>query len=470
MTQRTIPLTQPTPTHRSGRRISVLEAITAVAMVAALLAVGARATGRLPDERTAAIPDQPTRLLQMDRTWDGTQMRWQGFLRTLDPATGAETGEPLPLRLPGDGSIRPVFSADGRTVAYTDTQPPLTPPGVKQPASIVTVADSVTGAIRWTLPFDLSTFVMRLNSDGSRLMLYRLSTGQHSPFTLLTVDVASGATLSTIMLPFGSDAWPTIAPDLRTAYVLDTHNTGTWPNVTSGDVTLYLIDTTTGAQRTVPLPMVHAGVFPTDRTVHGQPVIRSFSPGIVASPDSKWLYIVHPGANAITVINLKEGRVERTESIHPTLSAARQLFGWLMPQRVAAKEAPESTDTQATVSPDGRTLAITGTMVHPQDDGSYDVTDEGIQFVDLRTFTETAHLLQRQYQGYARSLNVQWSADGRLLYIGNVISSTTPDDSTDAYQLRIMDVRSHAITATQTYVAEIPTTVYLLATWFALPQ
>lgn len=469
MAQRTIPLTQPTPTHRSGRRISVLEAITAVAMVAALLAVGARATGRLPDERTAATSDRPTRLLQMNRTWDGAQMRWQGFLRVLDSATGAE-GETLPLYLPGDGSIRPVFSADGRTVAYTDTQPPLTPPGVKQPASIVTVADSVTGAVRRTLPFDLSTFAMRLNSDGSRLMLYRLSTGQHSPFTLLTVDVASGATLSTITLQSANGAWPTITPDLRTAYVLDTHDTGTWPNATSGDVTLHLIDTTTGAEREVPLPMVHAGVFPTDRTVHGQPVIRSFSPGIVASPDRTQLYIVHPGANAITVVNLKEGRVERTESIHPTISAARQLFGWLMPQRVAAKEAPESTDAQAIVSPDGHTLAITGTMVHPRDDGSYDVTDEGIQFVDLRTFTETAHLLQQQYQGYARSPDVQWSADSRFLYIGNVTSSTTSDSSKNAYQLRIMDARSHAITATQTYVADIPTTVYLLSTWFALPQ
>jgi hypothetical protein len=442
----------------------LLEAITAVAILAALLALGARVTGRLPDERAAALADRPTRLFQMDRTWDGTRMRWQGFLRVLDPATGAATGETLPLPLPGDGGISPVFSADGRTVAHTDTQPPLSPLGVMQPASIVTVADSATGAVRWTLPFAVATFTMGLSGDGSRLMLYRLSAGQRSPFTLLTVDVASGATLSTVTLP-SSVAWPTITPDLRTAYMLDTHNTGTWPNVTSGAVTMRLFDTATGAEREVPLPMVHAGVFPTDRTINGEPVIRSFSPGIAASPDSRRLYIVHPGANAIAVVNLKEGRVERTESIHPTISAAQQLFGWLMPERVAAKEAPESTDAQAAIAPDGQTLAITGTMVHPRDDGSYDVSDQGIQFVDVRTFTETGHVLQQQYQGYVRRLTVQWSADGRLLYIGNI-----SNDSADAYQLRVMDARTHAVIATQTYVADVPTTTYLLATWFALPQ
>jgi hypothetical protein len=252
--------------------------------------------------------------------------------------------------------------------------------------------------------------------------------------------------------------------------MLDTHNTGSWPNVTSGAVTMDLFDTTTGAEREVPLSMIHAGIFPTDRTINGEPVIRSFSPGIVASPDSTRLFIVHPDADAITVINLEAGRVERTERIHLFVSAARQLFGWLMPRRVAAKEAPESTDAQATISPDGYTLAITGTMIYPRDDDSDDVTNQGVRFVDLRTFTETGHLLQQQYQGYARRLTVQWSADGRLLYIGNVTGSTMPDGSKDTYQLRVMDTRSHAITATRTYVADAQTTVYLLATWFALPR
>jgi hypothetical protein len=467
MAERTIPLIQPAPAYRPRRRVSSLEILTALAIVAALLAVGARVTGRLPNERAAAMPDRPTRLLQMGRTWDGTQVRWQGFLRVLDPATGAETGETVPLHLP-DGNGAPVFSADGRTVAYTDTQPPLTPPGVKQPASIVTVADSTTGAVRWALPFDVPTFTMRLNGDGSRLMLYRLGAGQRPPFTLLTVDATSGATLSTVTLPSSSGNWPILTPDLSTAYVLDTHDSGTWPNVTSGDATLDVIDTTTGARQIVLLPFVRAGVSQEDRTIHGEPVIRSFSPALVPSPDSARLYIVYADTDAITVINRREARVERNESIHPTTSAAARLVGWLMPGRVAAKEAPESMSKEATVSPDGRTLAITGTEVHPRDDGSSDVTDRGVQFVDLATFTETAHLPHPQYQGYARPQTIQWSANGRVLYIGSV-GASPPGGSADAYQLQVIDARTHRVTATRTYAADTDTPVYLRAAWFALP-
>ncbi|GEM_PF-5472359 len=464
MTQRTISLTRPTPTHRSGSRISVLEAITAITIVAALLAVGARAAGRLPNERPAATSERPTRLIQMDGVWvdTATNPKRERFFWVLDPRTGAETGETLPFRLPENAYPR-AFSADGRTLAYVDYHPSLTPPAIS-------VVDIVTGAVRRTLTYDQPTSVMRLNADGSRLILYRLSAGQRPPFTLLTVDVASGATLSTVTLQSTGDEWPTLTPDLRTAYLLNTHNTGSWPNITSGDVTLDLFDTTTGARRIIPLPFVHAGVFPEDRTIRGEPVIRSFSPGIVASPDSTRLYIVHARMDAITVVNLKEGRVERTESIHPHVSAAQRLFGWLAPERVAAKEASESTDAQATIAPDGRTLAVTGTMVHPRDDDSDDVTDQGVLFVDLRTFTETGHVLQQQYQGYTRRLTVQWGADGRLLYIGNITSATTPDGSKDAYQLRVMDARSHAITATQTYMADSDAPRYLRETWFALPQ
>ncbi|MGI8856295.1 MAG: hypothetical protein ACR2JW_11135, partial [Thermomicrobiales bacterium] len=247
MAERTIPLTQPTPTHRPSRRVSFLELVTALAIIAALLAVSARVTGRLPNERMAATADRSTRLIQMDGLWvdAATNPKRERFFRLLDPQTGAETGEALPYRMP-ENADEITFSGDGRTLAYIDNLPSLAPP-------VISVADVATGALRRTLAFDQPTFVMGLNGDGTRLMLYHLSTGQHPPFTLLIVDVASGATLSTVMLPFSSDAWPTIMPDLRTAYVLDTHNTGTWPNITSGDVTLYLIDTTTGAQRTVPL-------------------------------------------------------------------------------------------------------------------------------------------------------------------------------------------------------------------------
>ncbi|MGI8857420.1 MAG: hypothetical protein ACR2JW_16920, partial [Thermomicrobiales bacterium] len=116
-----------------------------------------------------------------------------------------------------------------------------------------------------------------------------------------------------------------------------------------------------------------------------------------------------------------------------------------------------------------RTLAITGTEVHPRDDGSYDVTDRGVQFVDLATFTETAHLLQQQYQGYARPLTMQWSANGQFLYIGSV-GASPPGGSPDAYHLLVMDARTHRVTATQTYAADTDTPVFLRETWFALPK
>ncbi len=459
MAQRTIPLTQPVVTRGSGHGIHVLEAITAIAILAAFIAVGARATGGLPNERTIATSDQPTRLIQMDGVWvdAATNPKREQFFRVLDPRTGGETGETLPFHLPEDAYPR-AFSADGRTLAYTANPSSLA-------ASIVSVVDVASGSVRRTLTYDQPTSVMRLNADGSRLVLYRLSAGMRPPFTLLTVDVASGAMTSTVRLSSASDEWPILTPDLRTAYVLDTYNTGAWPGVTSGVVTLDVFDTTTGTRQIVPLPFVRAGVFPEDRTVHDQPVIRSFSPALVPSPDSRRLYIVHADEDAVTVVNLKEGRVERTESIHPNVSAAQRLFGWLAPEQVAAKEAAENMSKEATVSPDGHTLAITSIQTHPRDDGTYDNTDTGVQFVDIATFTETAHALQQQYQGYARRLTVQWSADGRLLYIGNI-----SNDTADAYQLRVMDVRTHAVTAAQTYLADSDFRRYLRSTWLALSQ
>jgi hypothetical protein len=463
MAERAIPLTQPTRAGRPNRRVSFLEALTALAIVAALLTVGARVTSRLPDERAAAIADRPTRLIQMNGVWvdTATNPKREQFFRLLDPQTGAETGETLPFRLPEYAYPR-AFSADGRTLAYEDDRPSLTPP-------VISIVNIVTGAVRCTLTYNQPTSVMSLNADGSRVMLYRFSTPSHPPFILLTVDVASGATLNTVTLPSSSDNWPIVTPDLRTAYVLDTHDSGTWPNVTSGDVTLDVIDTATGARQIVLLPFIHAGVSPEGRTVNGQPVIRSFSPALVVSPDSARLYLVYPDTDAIAVINRREARVERNESIRPAPSAAARLVGWLAPTRVAAKEAPESANKQAAISPDGRTLAITGTEVHPRDDGSYDVTDRGVQFVDLATFTETAHLLQQQYQGYARPLTMQWSANGQALYIGSV-GASPPGGGPDTYQLRVMDTRTHRITATQTYPTDPDTHRYLPETWFALPE
>ena len=203
--------------------------------------------------------------------------------------------------------------------------------------------------------------------------------------------------------------------------------------------------------------------------IRDEPVIRSFAPALVPSPDSARLYIVHADADAITVINRKEARVERNESIHPATSAAHALFGWLAPEQVAAKEEPESMSKWAAVAPDGRTLAITGVQTHPRDDGMFDNTNWGVQFVDLTTFTETAHLLQGQDQGYLRSFDVQWSADSTLVYLGN-ITNPVSGAGDDPYQLRVIETRTYAIVATQTYLADTDTPGFLRETWFALAK
>ncbi|MDQ6604796.1 MAG: hypothetical protein M3Z19_18905, partial [Chloroflexota bacterium] len=65
----------------------------------------------------------------------------------------------------------------------------------------------------------------------------------------------------------------------------------------------------------------------------------------------------------------------------------------------------------------------------------------------------------------ARRLTVQWSADSRLLYIGNI-----SNDTADAYQLRVMNARTHVVTAAQTYLADSDFRHYLRSTWFALSQ
>ena len=124
MAQRTTSLRQPSAIRGAGRGMHLLEMITAVAILAALLAVGARVTGRLPSERAAPLTGRPTRLLQMGGIWVNTAINPQRerIFRVLDPATGAETGETLPFHLPENGPP-PTFSGDGHILAYTDTSP-----------------------------------------------------------------------------------------------------------------------------------------------------------------------------------------------------------------------------------------------------------------------------------------------------------------------------------------------------------
>jgi DNA-binding beta-propeller fold protein YncE len=461
MAERAIPLTQPTRTDRPNRRVSFPEAITALAIVAALLTVGARVTGRLPNERAAAIADQPTRLIQMGGVWaqPATNPQRDRIFHILDPATGTETGETLPFHLPENAEPL-AFSGDGRTLAYT----------VNPPSHVIFVVDVAIGTVRRTLTFDQPTFVMQLNRDGTRLMLYRFNTPNHPPEILLTIDVASGATLATVTLPSSSgDAGPIITPDLRTAYVLDTHTSGTWPNLASGAVTLDVIDTTTGTRQIVLLPFIQAGYFPENRTIQGEPVLRWIAPALVPSPDNARLFIVSADSDAITVINRREARVEHTESIHPPATATQRLFGWLTPMHVAAKEAIESIIKRASISPGGETLAITGMTIHPLESGGYDGADLGVQFVDLRTFTEQGQIapLDRAVSSFDPS--IQFSADGHLLYVGTAMAA--PSDGTDnPYQLRVVDARSHRVIASRTTVADADTPVYLLVNWFALPQ
>lgn len=321
-----------------------------------------------------------------------------------------------------------------------------------------------------TWQFAIPSFVLGLDADGSRLVLYRLSGTHNEVFTLVTLDTASGATLGTVTLPNAGGDWPHLTPDLRTAYRLDTHPGGAWPNVTNGGTTLTLVDLMSGAQRSVPLPMVRAGTFPQERTIGGEAVPLILNPGLAVSADSTRLYIAHADADAVTVVNLPRGIVERTETIKSKQSVIARVFGWLAPQRVAAKYM-EGANKAAALSPDGHTLAITGETISLRGDGqSYDINDRGVQLVDLRTFTETSHTMQRAYQGYADSMKAQWSADGAHLYLGHTTAAQTPDGANDAYELQIMDACTHAITATQTYTADTDTDRGMLQTWFAIPS
>lgn len=459
--QRTGTFVPPRIGGRPRAGMHVLAVVTVIATIAAMIALGANALGKIPDRDAIAAGQQSTRLLIMGGHWMdvATNPKRERVFHVLDAATGMKTGETLPLSLPEQTPVV-TFSADGQRVAYTDTTAALGPYDTF-------VVEVTTGhVIRESMFAD--TFALQLNADGSHLALYRLSAGNRPPFTLVTVDIASGAILSTITLP-ESGGWPRVTPDLRTAYLLDTHTTGTWPNATSGTPTLEFVDLLTGAQRTVPLPMLRAGTFPQDRTVAGEPVPLDFSPALALSPDGARLYIVHADRDAITVVNVRDATMERTEYIAPNVSAATRLLGWLRPQRVAAKYM-EGTSMQAAISPDGRLLAIIGQTITVSDDGqTYHIRDMGVRLVDLGIFTERAHILQREYQGYAYPLKVQWSMDGHHLYIGGTTDSTTPDGGRDAYQIRMMDARTHAITATQTYAADTETTRWMLENWFVLP-
>jgi DNA-binding beta-propeller fold protein YncE len=165
------------------------------------------------------------------------------------------------------------------------------------------------------------------------------------------------------------------------------------------------------------------------------------TPGVALAPGGDRLYIAHAGEDRVTVVNLERLTVEQVADVSPPRSALSRLGTWLAGHLVSRAEAKSALyqRKQATVSPDGGYLYITGSAdlpCHEQADFACTSHPLGLSIVD----TESMRVLQREPDVSSFTL----TPDGRrLLAIGFLRDYLTEEeDRTVGYGLKILDAET----------------------------
>jgi len=293
-----------------------------------------------------------------------------------------------------------LFSRDGSTAAGSDR-------------GDIVIWDLRTGRERTHFYPDAAVSPVALSDDGSRLvaeLITRSPDATLHPGMWQVFDTARGEMLVTIPGEPPEADRVLVDPVGWRLYRLDTGYARSPAALPPARIRVD--DLTTGQEiGQISLPGMVAGQWPSNERVQGESVGVEDEPGFALSPDGRQLAVVHPARDAVTLIDTRTLRIERTVELGQATSLGQRLVRLLpfWPQTAAAK-GDEGTFRRAVFATDGRHLYVTGdryTMVH----GQMIVQRLGLTVVDLARGTISKPVLASE-----AIVDILPAPDGRSIY------------------------------------------------------
>lgn len=285
-------------------------------------------------------------------------------IRPVDATTGQDIPGYTPLAVGGTQmyELQTALSADGRMLAAIDSNGQVCESqaggsACRARADALHLVDvetwqSVVVALSgegWTWPLVFSPDHTRLalavhNQESSQVLLFDTATGvqlgqQSIPFRPTLMTFTAGGSLALAGAPEGENRGVT-APGPFAVQRLDGVSLAvqwdqTLPEIMSGSWCTAVCD-----------------------GEHSERRVTAWQPGVVASPDGRFFYIVHADADQLTTVDLDDG------SVHSAPIQARQSWPGrllaLTAGTVAAKSLGDGAHKSVVVSADGRHLYVVG--------------------------------------------------------------------------------------------------------------
>lgn len=334
----------------------------------------------------------PPRVLVYEEALSGPDLRTRTVVRLADPVTGRDLPGYASLDLGLGGVLDHAVSPDGAVAVFL-----LSRGNGSLEVRTVDVK-------RWRPgpqpALDPAYFAERLafNRDGQRLYAFSMPGRRLRILDGRTFELVAEAKL---------DFFPArlfLSPEHETAYLFGNSDAGNSDAGGEGRALLAVLDGRTGREKgRLALP-VRVGQLNRD----GRPV--TYQPALVLAPDGRRFFAVHADVDAVTVVDLVEGRILGTYALQGSASirwrdTVAALLGGIRGRAALAKNI-EGAYRLADISPDGRWLATT---VYRCDD-RFRCSAGEVQVVDVATMRVVA----RPVAGAGRPL---FSPDGLRLFV-----------------------------------------------------
>ncbi len=310
-------------------------------------------------------------------------------MRPVDPQTLED--------LPGYPAVdfgrydRRAFSPDGRTLAvlsWPDSGSPMDRGGGT--LRLVDLASWTARPTGVVLP-EQAVLPPAFSAGGRRL--YWLLPGWRDPahgiprsYHLYRFDVAAGSMATAGDLPESFQPWsmqPLASGKIAIFGIPDDSN-----SLAEDAPHLLLVDPDAGVvSHDLRLEGVTAGQFHLSDVPRGQNPFRIYRPAIAWDAQRGLLSLVHAGAERVTVVDAEHGTVLADGPVEPRLSLLDRFWRRLNPV-AEAKGVPATTKT-ALLSPDGARLYVTGDRpAEPAGEGDGPGIPMGLQVIDTETLAE----------------------------------------------------------------------------------
>jgi hypothetical protein len=360
-------------------------------------------------------------------------------LLPLDPETLGDPGGGVRVEL---GNAIWTVSGDGMTLVQIEYARHT---GGRLPPEEVTIVvrDGLTGGERARFHPPEQVAFPHLSEDGARLVVQTgQDMGDPRPTTWYVLDTTDGRPLATARS--GEVGWHQVwlDPGARRLYQLVTANpaAGGIANTRPLPIRIVAHDLTTGEEAgRLDLPEVLGGIWQTERSAQGFPVMAELRPGIALSPDGRRLAIVHADAELLTLVDAERLAIERTIPLAHPVNLLERLG---LAPRVARAKVVEGATRRAVFAPDGRRLYVHGVALTADDGGQPAERGLGLLAVELERGAVLAAALPD-----ARLAGLAPAPDGRSVYAFGSATAERGDIRTAPSQLWRLHGDSLAILA-----------------------